>query len=115
VKIIGRVLKGKGEAGPVYGLPTANVAIRVSLKPGAYVGEAKVRGKTFPALLYSGVDPKKLEVHLFGFSGDILGEELTVELGEMISKHVTFESEEQMMKKIKGDIALAKAKLCLLE
>ncbi len=113
--IIGKVIKGTGEASRLFDLPTANLILSSSIDAGSYTANAIVKEKSFPALAYSGIDLHKLEVHLFGFSGDLLGETLSVELLQKIGEHVEFESIEQIKTKIREDVKTARQVLCLPE
>ena len=111
MKFVGTVVKGEGFAMLAFGLPTANLDMEgaVSLAPGVYVGYAEVDQVRYNSVIYVGPQgSEKFEVHLFGFAGELYGEELEVEVGEMISQYVPWESEEQMKTKVAGDVALAK-------
>lgn len=112
MKIVGQVVKGEGFAMLAFGLPTANLEIQevVTLAPGVYVGYAEVDQVRYNSVIYVGPQgSEKFEVHLFGFTGELYGQSLEIEMGEMISPSVPWESEEQMKAKVAADVALAKA------
>lgn len=112
MKIVGTVVRGQGFAMLAFGLPTANLEIEavVTLAPGVYVGYALAEGARYNSVIYIGPQgSEKFEVHLFGFTGELYGQSLEIEMGEMISPSVPWESEEQMKAKVAADVALAKA------
>ncbi|MFZ2682199.1 MAG: riboflavin kinase [Patescibacteria group bacterium] len=111
MKLVGKVVKGQGFATLAFGLPTANLEVEeyIDLEPGAYVGIASVNKTKYDAVMYAGVvGSDKFEVHLFDFSGDLYGQQLEVEILELISAHVPWVSEQQMKAKVAADVALAK-------
>ncbi|MFA5946422.1 MAG: riboflavin kinase [Patescibacteria group bacterium] len=111
--VSGIVEKGKGEAGPIYGLPTANITIGGWFRPGIYSGKVTVSNKTYGAAICYGASKDKLEAHLLDFSGDLYGQTITVEILDKVSDIDPMISVEQMRDKIQKD--LKKVKLCLQE
>lgn len=106
--IHGTIVKGLGIAGRDLDFPTANIAlsITVAIPDGVYAGAMTVDGKTYHAAICIGADgKKKIEAHLLNFSGNIVGQEAELHVGERISDLVPWESAEQMKKKIAGDVA----------
>lgn len=104
--IRGTVIKGEGIAGKLFGTPTANIVTQNApdLEAGVYAGTATVDGNTYAAAIYFADPKKKIEVHLLAFTGDLVDKTLDVVLGERVSGHVAWESEEQMRNKILDDI-----------
>lgn len=111
--VSGIVEKGRGEAGPVFGLPTANITVGGWFRPGIYSGKVTVGDKTYGAAICYGAMKDKLEAHLLDFSGDLYGQTITVEILDKVSDIDPMISVEQMRDKIQKD--LKKVKLCLQE
>jgi riboflavin kinase/FMN adenylyltransferase len=91
------VVRGR-ELARTLGYPTANVVLGDVLRPryGVYACRAVVDGETFPAVTNIGLRPtvdgkeERLEVHLFGFDGDLYGRTIDC-------KFVSFIREERKM------------------
>lgn len=110
--ITGNVLRGDGIAGKRYGVPTANIGLidAADLGFGTYAGYATWGDKRYEAMIYYGAnDPKKLEVHLFNFIGDMYGTRLSVDPRLKVSEYVPWTTEEAMKKKIADDISRTRA------
>ncbi len=114
----GIVEKGSGQAGKLFGLPTANIAMTqapTDIAPGVYVSHATMLGQTYQAITFIGQahllpgKPWRLETHLFGTSGDFTGEQLSVQLVHHQRPSIVFSSPEQASMVIKQDIADAQA------
>ncbi|MDI3269692.1 MAG: bifunctional riboflavin kinase/FAD synthetase [Bacillota bacterium] len=82
-----RVQSGEGR-GRELGFPTANLAVdgQRALPPaGVYAGWATLEGRSWPAAIslgarpmVAGDDPRRLEVYVVGWSGDLYGQEIQV-------------------------------------
>lgn len=110
--ITGNVIHGDGFAGEGYGIPTANLGLmeKPDLAPGVYAGVAMWGDKKFESLICFDADRKgKFEVHLFGFTGDIYGTRLSVDVQSKLSDLVPWTGEEAMRKKVAADVDRAKA------
>ena len=100
-----------------YGYPTANVWLygddrcnKESCHDGTWAGRVQHGESRYNAAVYC-TDEKnrcRIEAHLFGFSGELVGDRLEIEFLERISGPVPFEGEVQMQKKIDGDIRLVR-------
>ena len=85
----GEVVRGKGK-GHLHGMPTANLRVEpgTQLPPeGVYAARVFLRGEEYRGLTNIGRRPSDddmphvtVETHILDFSGDIYGEELTLEL-----------------------------------
>lgn len=109
--LTGNVIHGDGIAGIGYGIPTANIFLSDApdLGFGTYAGFAEWGEKRFQAMIYYGAnDPKKLEVHLFNFTGDLYGTRLSVDPQSKISEYVPWTGEEAMRKKVADDVNRAR-------
>jgi len=115
--IKGRVQKGK-QLGKKIGFPTANIDIKnyVLACPGVYAVRVKIqKDKSYiRGIANLGYRPtfneKKilLEVHLFNFSGNLYNKDLTVEFLKFIRKEKKFKNVDQLQKRIKIDLLIAK-------
>lgn len=113
-EIRGRVVHGAAR-GRSLGFPTANLAEVPVLLPadGVYAGSCTVDGQTFAAAVHIGPNPtfgenpRKVEVHLIGFAGQLYGRELVVELTTHLRSLETFASVELLQQQLQCDIAAA--------
>ncbi|HZT20823.1 MAG TPA: bifunctional riboflavin kinase/FAD synthetase [Dongiaceae bacterium] len=121
-EIEGRVEAGE-RLGRRLGFPTANIAIGEYLQPalGIYAVKAGIdegRGtRWLDGVAYLGGRPTvggtrvQLEVHLFGFAGDLYGRHLRVALIDFIRPDARFEGLEALKAQIAADSAEARARL----
>lgn len=108
----GTVIKGNGEAGVQYHLPTANIFVE-ALGEGVFFGRTNYQHEWFPSLICirnSGKN-KILETHLFGFEGDLYHQHIEVQVDGKIRNLTPFISHDDMRKQIVIDIAVAKQRL----
>lgn len=116
----GRILQGEHKASRYYNVPTANVQLpaHLELPYAVYTGMATLAdGSVHPCVIcYSmrGAHAHpKFEAHLFGWSGDLYDQEVSVEVKEKVSDLAPFTGEEAMKKKVLSDVACAKEMLGL--
>ena len=110
VVIIGKVIKGDGR-GRTLGYPTANIAVPdgFAAANGVYAASVEVDGARYGAMVNLGIKPtfggcgRVLELHLFDFSGDLYGREVTVELVEYIRPEQRFPTLEALRARIEKD------------
>lgn len=110
-RVRGRVVKGDGR-GAAIGFATANLADVDVLTPaeGVYAGQSVWEGKVHPAACNIGPNPtfgvadRKLEVHLVGFSGDLYGRELQVDLLQRIRGVRSFQGVDDLRRRIAEDV-----------
>ena len=109
----GRVAKGDGR-GRTLGFPTANLETGSLLLPkrGVYAGRAVLDGRAVPAAVNIGVRPTlgpagtpMAEVHLVGWSGDLYGKPLSVDLLERLRDEEAFPSLDALKARIAADVA----------
>jgi riboflavin kinase/FMN adenylyltransferase len=109
--IKGRVTSGS-QIGRQIGYPTANIALPqgVDVPSGVYAATVRFGEQECPAIANLGVRPtvsdageRTLEVHLPGFTGNLYGEELEVELGEFIRPERKFSSTAELAAQIEKD------------
>jgi riboflavin kinase/FMN adenylyltransferase len=112
----GKVVHGFQLASGKLSAPTANLETAYGVLPpdGVYSGCAAVDSVIYPAALNIGFAPtfgKKLhrvEIHLIGYSGELYGSELTVELGSFIRPERRFDSPDELKMQIISDLAAVK-------
>ncbi len=109
--VSGIVEKGKGEAGPIYGLPTANIKVGGWFRPGVYAAKVTTDTNSYKAIVCYGAWRDVLEAHLFGFTGDLYGQTITIQILDKVSDIEPLISTELMREKIQEDVK--KVKLCL--
>lgn len=109
----GKVVSGAAR-GRELGVPTANLDCNAQLVPaeGVYAGRCTVDGRAWPAAVSIGTNPtfganpRTVEAHLVGFSGDLYGRTLRVELLDWQREQRTFAGIEALKQWIAQDIAL---------
>lgn len=107
----GVVVKGF-QRGRTIGVPTANLDCGEQLLPaeGVYVGRCNVDGTDYPAavsignLPTFGDDRLQIEAHLIGFTGDLYGKTLRVELIDWIREQRKFAGVEKLKERLRVDI-----------
>lgn len=109
---------GKGaERGRTIGFPTANLSGITTLLPpdGVYAGVCVVGGETCPVAINLGPNPtfgeagRKFEAHLVGFTGDLYGQTLDVDLLARVRDVVRFESSDALKQQLKQDLEAVRA------
>ena len=101
--------------GRALGFPTANLSLRfpyVLPEDGVYLTSMLVKGKTFYGMTDIGNNPTfggdeiKIETHLFDFSEDIYGEEVTLSFLRYERGEIPFSSAEALISQLHRDDAL---------
>lgn len=111
------IVGGGARRGRAIGFPTANLEGIVTLLPpdGVYAGICAVGQTTYPAAINLGPNPtfgeaaRKFEVHLLGFTGDLYGRTLDVDLLARIRDVVRFESGDALKQQLKQDLEAVRA------
>ncbi len=115
----GQVVPGKGRGGKLLGVPTANIRPDNELLPACGIYAVRVRqgGTIIPGVANIGTCPTfdnpdlSLEVHLLEFSGDLYGENLSVQFVSRLREERRFSSIEALAAQIQADIAAARQAL----
>lgn len=115
--IIVREVSRGAQLGRTIGFPTANQLFgegQLVPRYGVYASKAHVKGKTYPSITDIGMKPTVkyggaplAETYIHGFSGDLYGDPLTVELCSFIRPEMRFASLDELRAQIKADIASA--------
>lgn len=116
----GRVVKGVAR-GITLGYPTANLRLspRKALPPGVFAVTVDTHGGTFGGMANVGSrptfpdDPPSLEVNLFGFTGDLYGQPITVRFRAKLRDQVRFGSPEELTAQLAADAVAAKRVLAV--
>lgn len=107
----GEVIKGF-QRGRTIGVPTANLKCDAQLIPadGVYAGRCAIHGRVYPAAVSIGSLPTfkeamfQIEAHLVGFSGDLYGREISVELLDWLREQRKYDGLEPLKQQIARDI-----------
>ena len=106
--IKGLVQKNLGR-GTKLGYPTANLELKENIPDGIYAATAILNGVKKPSLAFVGAAEtfgardKKLEVYILDFSGDLYGQEITVDLIHKFRDNMKFNSEAELIAQMKED------------
>ena len=112
----GPVVEGRAR-GRELGFPTANLDLdpnQALPAYGVYATRAYVDGQTHPAVTNIGLRPtfgekeRTVEVHLLDFHGDLLGQELRIELLARLREERRFSDPQGLRSQIEKDIAQAR-------
>lgn len=114
-RITGTVVTG-AKRGRTIGFPTANLDDVLTVLPanGVYAVRAIVDGQNYPAAANIGPNPtfgedaQKIEVHVIGFSGDLYGKPMTVELIARLRDTRPFAGVNELIEQLKKDVEEAK-------
>lgn len=103
---LGGVVVGGNRMGRTIGFPTANMKLREPLKclpaVGAYLSRVTVEGRTLWGM--TNIDRnEKIESHIFDFSGEIYGQDITVTFVERIRDEIRFGSFDELKKQLERD------------
>jgi riboflavin kinase/FMN adenylyltransferase len=108
------------ERGHILGFPTANIQLEPDQalpEDGVYATLAHIGGKVHQSVTNIGVKPtfgkgaRTVEVHILGFTGDLYGQKLTIELVERLRAEMKFAGPEELAAQIKKDVEQAKTVL----
>jgi riboflavin kinase/FMN adenylyltransferase len=97
--------------GRELGFPTANLSVPddLALDDGVYRSRVEVAGRRYDAMSNLGRNPsvggteRRLETHIFGFTGELYGCRLRVELLQRIRGEQKFASVEELRSRIEQD------------
>jgi len=113
----GKVVTGAGRGGGL-GFPTANLDVNSgqALPPdGVYAGLAHIDGKIYQSMTNIGKDPtfggteRTVESYLLDYSGDLYGQELSVDFIAKLRDEKIFASADELKKQVAEDVRRGKA------
>jgi riboflavin kinase/FMN adenylyltransferase len=113
------VVEHGDQRGRTIGFPTANVGVTGGLVPanGVYAVRALVGGVVRPGVANVGTRPTfqgtgvRVEVHLFGFAGDLYGAPIRVDFIERVREERPFPGLDALVAQIRADADVARAVL----
>lgn len=109
--ISGEVIPGSG-IGKKIGFSTANINVnneKLIPKKGVYFVEVSINSSIYFGMMNIGNRPtfkgknQQIEVHIFNFSKNIYGQEISIRLKNYIREEIQFTSSEELIKQIKKD------------
>ncbi|MEW6068309.1 MAG: bifunctional riboflavin kinase/FAD synthetase [Nitrospirota bacterium] len=114
--IEGHVIKGKGRGKSLLNIPTANITtpLEVAPKEGVYAVRVGFNSSIYDGVCNIGKNPTfgntdvSYEVHLFNFSGDLLGKDIRIYFVERLRGERHFSDPSSLEKQIREDIEHAK-------
>ena len=101
------------QVGRTYGFPTLNLSVsteKLLPKDGVYGGYAETPAGRYPTIINIGARPtfgveeKKVEAYLKGFSGDLYGATVRIYPTQFLRRIQKFDSEEELKNQLKKDI-----------
>ncbi len=109
--ITGEVIHG-AQLGRKMGFPTANIDAReINIDNGVYFSLTEIDGVQYKAMSNVGYRPsvdghtRLLETHIFGFSGDLYGKTISVNLVKKIRDERRFATIEALKQQLETDAA----------
>lgn len=111
--IRGKVIKG-AQRGRDLGFPTANIAVHKKIEEGIYLAKVKVENTWHSALTFVGKAETfneikvKAESYLLGFSENLYGKFITIQLLKKIRDNKKFTSVEELKKQMNEDLVIAR-------
>ncbi|MFC2059352.1 bifunctional riboflavin kinase/FAD synthetase [Chloroflexota bacterium] len=112
----GPVVGGR-ERGQSLGFPTANIGLNSHLalpNDGVYATRAHFGDRVYPSVTNIGTRPtfseseRTIEVHLLDFTGNVYGQQITIELVERLRPEMKFAGKEELIAQINKDIGQAR-------
>ncbi|MEG1622008.1 MAG: riboflavin kinase [Alistipes sp.] len=108
IVVEGVVIHGR-ELGRKIGYPTANIEVNLNAPSGVWVARIVIDNKAYAAMANIGKNPtvgglhRHLEVHIFGFNGDLYGHYLRIELVRKIRKEQRFSTIDELKAQLDQD------------
>ncbi|OGH86744.1 MAG: hypothetical protein A2493_02135 [Candidatus Magasanikbacteria bacterium RIFOXYC12_FULL_33_11] len=109
----GIVVKGEGVA-KKFGFPTANIDCQLKkntkVATGVFAAISTVEKKKYNStlIILPKGDSYKFEIHFLDFVGDLYGKYLEVDLVQKVSEIESYDSEEELLEKIRHDVEMVK-------
>lgn len=114
-RLRGRVGTGR-QRGRLLGFPTANLEAVPTLVPadGVYAVRVRRQQQNWPGAANIGPNPtfgegmRKVEVHLIGFQGELLGQEMALDFAERLRDTRTFAGPAELTEQLRIDVERAR-------
>ncbi len=103
------IVTGGSRKAAELGYPTANILLADTDVSGIYAARVISEGQEYPAVAYADQGRHILEAHLFRFSGDLYGKEITVTLEMKLRDSEHFDTDEALKEAVENDVAAARA------
>ncbi len=103
--LIGKVIDGE-KIGRKIGFPTVNIQIdknKLLPKAGVYAVELEINNSNYCAMLNIGQLDNKVEAHIFDFSSNIYGKEITVKFCSWVRDPMIFNNNLELKNQLKKD------------
>ena len=104
------IVAGGSAKANALGYPTANIPLTDSVS-GIYAARVVVDGSTYAAVAFADPSRKVLEAHLFEFSGNLYGKEISITLVEKIRDTAVFMDDDALKEAMADDAQKARALL----
>ena len=120
-EIEGRVIHGE-RIGRTLGFPTANIdaeELLTECSDGVYASQVEAGGRVYGAMSNLGRRPtvggvrRLLETHLFGFSGDLYGQQIRVRLLQKIRGEEHYPTVDELRRAIERDAVTIKQMIAI--
>lgn len=112
----GTVVHGK-KLGTENKTPTVNIDFKKGMivpAYGVYITRTKIEGTIYNSISNVGIRPSvekgkkpNIETHLFNFSGEIYGKQITIEFIKLIRPEIKFKTKELLFEQINKDVQMA--------
>ena len=103
--LIGKVVDGE-KIGRKIGFPTVNIEIdknKLLPKAGVYAVEVEINNSNYYAMLNIGQLDSKVEAHIFDFSSNIYGKEITIKFCSWVRDPMIFNNNLELQRQLKID------------
>ena len=103
--LIGKVIDGE-KIGRKIGYPTVNIEIdknKLLPKAGVYAVKVEINNSNYCAMLNIGQLDNKVEAHIFDFSSNIYGQEITIKFCSWIRNPMIFNDDLELKEQLKKD------------
>ena len=104
MRYTGIVQRGEQKA-TAFGFPTINIPLDDASVSGVYAAKVKAGEEDYNAVAYADRKRKRLEAHLFDFSADLYGWNVSIELMHKLRDEKKFKNDEEARAVIEKDIA----------
>lgn len=101
-------VRGGSARASALGFPTANISLAGTSMSGIYAASVIYMERTYEALAYADTARDVLEVHLFNFTADLYGKEISVTLLEKLRESQVFDTEEELRTALANDAVAAR-------